>query len=466
MTARPPQSARPQARCLAAALLFSIPFSLPLAASEPSSKGLGRKFHAGRRTALLNQLEGGVLVLRGLPPPRDYRPFHQDKTFWYLTGVVGPNATLVVDIKSGHEILFLPPKDHRTESWDGELWDAEDEWVTAATGIEDVRSDRDLAQVLQEMLEPGDRAWTSLHPHVALSGCFDRAIPHDKKIASDPLDGRSSREQALAQVLERDFGAQVHDVAPLLAEMRRVKTPEEVDALRRAARAGVSGMIEAIRSTRPGLGEWDLESLMGFVHRRAGATGPAYHAIVGSGPNSLVLHYSASSRRMAAGEVLLIDYGPEVDHYATDITRTWPVDGRFNERQAQLYDAVLAAQAAGIEAAAPGRKIRDVDRACADVLRKRGLADLIRHSSCHYIGMEVHDVGATSAELVPGVAFTIEPGVYEPETGIGIRIEDVVVITADGCEVLTAGVPRDRGRIEALVAETGVLDWMDLQSQR
>jgi Xaa-Pro aminopeptidase len=144
-----------------------------------------------------------------------------------------------------------------------------------------------------------------------------------------------------------------------------------------------------------------------------------------------------------------------------DITRTWPVSGKFGARQAEIYDAVLAAQQAGIAAAKPGAKLSDVERACADVLKERGFASLIRHASCHYIGLEVHDVGRSNKVLEPGVAFTIEPGLYEEASGIGVRIEDVVVITADGCENLTAGAPRERAEIEALVAEEGVLDWLD-----
>jgi Xaa-Pro aminopeptidase len=435
-------------------------------AERPTRAGLGLAFHAGRRAALIEKLDGGVLVLRGLPATRDYQAFHQDKTFWYLTGVESHDAALVIDIDAGREILFLPTSDPFQESWDGEMWDAGDKWVRELTGIEDVRASRDLPKVLGQLLERGETAWISLHPQVALAGCFDRAAPHDRGVTRDPLDGRPSREVALKQRLEELYGAKVRDVAPILSEMRRVKTAEEIAAMRRAAHAGALGMIEAMRSTRPGLGEWELEGLMSFVHLRQGAAGPAYHGIVGSGPNSLVLHYSATSRRLEAGESLLIDYGPAVDHYTTDITRTWPTDGRYSERMAELYDAVLAAQAAGIAAASPGRRIRDVERACSEVLRKRGLAGLVRHGSCHYIGMEVHDVGEREAELVPGVAFTIEPGVYEPQTGIGIRIEDVVVITAEGCEVITSEVPRERAAIEALIAEEGVLDWLDSERGR
>ena len=185
--------------------------------------------------------------------------------------------------------------------------------------------------------------------------------------------------------------------------------------------------------------------------------------IVGSGPNSCVLHYSASNRRMRSGEVVLIDYGPEVDHYTTDITRTWPVDGTFTEQQAEMYDAVLAAQLAGIDAARPGASLGSVTNACRRVLAEAGLSHLMPHGACHWVGMEVHDpYQPDNARFLPGMVFTIEPGVYDPETGIGIRIEDVIVITEDGCEVLTEGVPKARQEVEALVRSTGILDREDL----
>ncbi|MCB9914202.1 MAG: aminopeptidase P family protein [Planctomycetes bacterium] len=423
--------------------------------------GLGKAFHAGRRAALRAAFEEGVFVFRGLPETRDYAPFHQDKTFWYLTGVESPDAALVMDKASGREVLFLPEVSKMTEMWNGEQWDAADAWVRALTGFDDVRPTSELLDVLRELTAGGATLYTSFQPHVDLAGCFDRAGPFDRRQESDPLDGRTSREKALVERLEAELGVKVRDCAPALGELRRVKTPEELEAMRRAARAGVEAMREAMRSTRPDLGEWELEAVMSFVHRREGATGPAYHAIVGGGANSLVLHYSASNRRVRAGEVVLIDYAPEFDHYTVDITRTWPVGGRFSERQAEIYDAVLAAQKAGIAAARPGAKIADVERACADVLKERGFGKLIRHASCHHIGMEVHDVGRSNKVLEPGVAFTIEPGLYEEESGIGVRIEDVVVITDDGCENLTAGAPRERAEIEALIAETGVLDWQD-----
>jgi Xaa-Pro aminopeptidase len=420
--------------------------------------GLGREFHAGRRQALREKLKSGVVVVRGLPETRDYVRFHQDKVFWWLTGVNSPDAALVMDCDSGAEMLFLPKPNVMGETWEGEKWDSADGWVADLVGFKDVRPIGKLEESLAALLPKARVAWISRHPNLALSGGYDRARPYDSRQARDPFDGRKNRETALAEALESKFGCKAQDCSPQMAELRLIKQPEELAAIRRASRAGALAMAEAIRSTRAGLGEWEIEALMSFVQIREGATGPAYHGIVGSGPNSLTLHYSSSSRAMNDGEVLLVDYAPEVDHFVSDVTRTWPVNGKFSARQAELYDAVLAAQQAGIDVVKPGKTIADVQKACDDVLVERGFGDLRRHGVSHWVGMEVHDVGGLDRPLEPGMVFTIEPGLYEPATNIGVRIEDVVVVTAKGCEVVTADVPRERAAIERLWAERGWLD--------
>lgn len=420
--------------------------------------GLGKAFHAGRRAELMRRVGDDLLVFRGLSGVRENLAFRQDKNFWYLTGVESEGAALVLDGKSQQAILFLPEQDLAKEGWNGEVWDASDAWVRTLTGIEDVRASDQLVSVLQKLLDGRKKLGTNLGPSIGLSGSYDAAGPFEQDQAHDPLDGRGSREQALAKKLEEKLGVTVFDVNPTLVEMRLVKTPEEVAAMRRAARAGALAHIEAMRSTRPGIGEWELDAVMSFVQTREGAFGKAYEAIVGSGGNACVLHYTANDRRMQAGEIVLIDYGPEVDHYTTDITRSWPTDGKFSARAAELYDAVLAAQKAGIAACKPGATIRDVSKACSEVIKQRGLSALVRHGPCHYIGLEVHDPGDTRKPFVPGVAFTVEPGLYDREAGIGIRIEDVVVITAEGCEVLSALAPKERAEVEATVQAEGILD--------
>lgn len=425
--------------------------------------GLGRDFHAGRRAALREALGEGVLVVRGQPAPRENVTFRQDKNFWWLTGVESPDVALAMDLDSGREVLFVAKPSAWRERWEGEIWDADDAWIPELTGFEEVRPVGELLDVLDELLEDDDRPlWTSQASSILLSGSYDAAGPYDRAREKDPLDGRTWRAKALARHLEERYGREVEDAYPDIARLRAVKTAEEADAVRRASVAAALAMNEAMRSCRPDLGEWELDALLTWIQARHGADGPAYAAIVGSGPNSLVLHYNFSARRMRAGEVVLIDFAPEVDHYVSDVTRTFPVDGTFTEEQARIYDAVLAAQRAGIDATRPGARLSEVEEACRDALKERGLVHLMRHGSCHSVGMAVHDPGFSRRQVLePGMTFTIEPGLYDPETDIGVRIEDVVLVTEDGCEVLSDDTPKERDEIEALMAEEGVLDRLD-----
>jgi Xaa-Pro aminopeptidase len=439
------------------------PNNLTRAANGAPVCGLGEPFHAGRRRALREELGSGVFIMRGQPDTREYLAFRQDKNFWWLTGVESANVALVMDMDAKREVLFVAKPSAWKERWEGEIWDADDEWVPGLTGFEEVRPIGDLLDVVEEMMGRRKRKlWTSMGASILLAGASDRAMPFEKAQAADPLDGRVSREQALASHLEERFKTKVKDAYPAIIALRATKTPAEIEAMTRAARSAAEAMKEAMRSCRPGLGEWEMSSLLSWIQAREGADGPAYAAIVGSGPNSLVLHYNFSGRRMLDGEVVLIDFAPEVDHYTSDVTRTFPVSGRFSEDQARIYDVVLAAQAAGIAVVKPGATIGDVEIACRDVLQEAGMSKFIRHGSCHSVGMEVHDPGLSHrTKLKPGMVFTVEPGLYDPETNIGVRIEDVVVVTEDGCDVISSAVPRERAAIEALMAEVGVLDWMD-----
>ena len=463
--------------------------------------GLGKEFHAGRRALLREKLEEGIFVLRGLPSARGNLRFTQDKMFWYLTGIESPDAALVIDIKSGREILFLPPPSRMFETWNGERWDTGDEWIADLSGFEEVLAQKDLEATLAELISglsgiviappeenaeakpngappqegveanpyaligKGVTVWTSLQPFVQITSAYDSATSFVVARKKDAWDGRVSREQAFKGHLEETFGVEVKDAARTLNAMRWVKEPVEVEAVRRACESGSKALIEAMRAAAPGVGEWEIASLMSFVQVREGASGPAYTAIVGSGKNSCALHYLHASRVMEEGDALLIDYGPEVDHYVTDITRTWPVGTKFEGRMKELYEAVLAAQKAAIEAVKPGITLRDVNQAAVNVLRERGVAGLLNHGVCHSVGMEVHDPGPRGAVLEPGVVFTVEPGAYDWKLGIGIRIEDVVVCTEDGVRVLSDGVPKEIDEIEALMAEAGVLELMDRRGE-
>src|SRR5260221_7723769 len=203
----------------------------PRAQDRSHECGLGATFHAGRRAALLGKLEEGIVLVRGLPPPREYVPFRQDKVFWYLTGVESPDAALVMDVKTKKQTLFLPKANPNGELWNGERWDTGDPWVKAATGFEDIRPVDELVAVLKELTAKEKVVWISMEPHVALSASSDQAAGYDSDVEKDPLDGRTSREKALKASLEKQFGVEVRDLQKTMGEMRRVKTAEEIDAL-------------------------------------------------------------------------------------------------------------------------------------------------------------------------------------------------------------------------------------------
>lgn len=420
--------------------------------------GLGKEFHAGRRAAMLDEIGDSVFVIRGLPEPRDYLRFYQEKNFWYFTGVASPGAALVLDGRTRTEILFLPEPNAFKEQWDGEVWDTSDEWLPELTGFSDIRSIATLEAALIELLAEKPTVLVLKSPWIGLAGGTDMALPHQRSLEEDPFDGRISREAAFAERLSEKFGVTVRDANRLVAGLRIIKQPEEIAAMKRAAEVGSLAIAEGIRSTSAGRGEWEIEAAMTFVHESHGAAGPAYTAICGSGPNNNVLHYFHANRRMNDGELLLVDYGPDVDFYTTDITRTWPVSGKFSDRQREIYNIVLEAQQAGIAAAKPGNTMGDVGRAIQDVFEKHGVLGMVRHVPTHYIGLEVHDV-TLRGEFKPGMALAIEPGLYSEEEGFGIRIEDVVVITESGNEVISrTGLPVELEAIEALVSEPGMLD--------
>jgi Xaa-Pro aminopeptidase len=243
------------------------------------------------------------------------------------------------------------------------------------------------------------------------------------------------------------------DITPLIDEMRVIKSTEEIEILRRNGKISAEGVKQAILATRPGVFEYQIEAAAMHVILRNGAKGAAYPPIVGSGPNSCIWHYDKNEREAQAGELVLMDFGADLDYLCMDITRTWPVSGRFTPEQREVYQIVLAVQKACIEAYKPGVTAADVRKHVAEVMEKKGIDPRgLRGGIGHYVGMCVHDVGPRGVPLEAGMVFAIEPALYYPEKNFGIRIEDTVLITEDGCEVLTKGVPKELEEIEKLMS--------------
>ncbi|SFD43223.1 Xaa-Pro aminopeptidase [Thiohalospira halophila DSM 15071] len=415
--------------------------------------------------------EDGIAILPTAPERQRNRdvdyPYRPDSDFHYLTGFPEPEAVMVLapGRPHGEYLLFCRERDPDKETWEGRR--AGQEGAVARYGADDSFPIGDLDDILPGLLENRARVYCTM----GLDAEFDTK-----------LIGwiNCLRERSRAGIhTPGEFVALDH----ILHEMRLYKGPEEVAHMRTAARISAEAHRRAMQACRPGMMEYALEAEYQYVFRREGCSAPAYPPIVGGGANGCILHYTENEAELQDGDLVLVDAGGEYAGYAADITRTFPVNGRFSALQREVYDIVLAAQHAAIDAVRPGNHWDHPHQAALRVL-VQGLVDLgalagevdhlietgafkpfFMHRTGHWLGRDVHDVGDYKIgeewrELEPGMALTVEPGLYfapggqAPERlqGIGIRIEDDVVVTADGCEVLTDHVPSDPDAIEELMA--------------
>jgi len=380
---------------------------------------------AARRQRLLDSLPPGsvVIVTAAKAPREDYDPYRQSPSFLYLTGLErGPGRLLMSKDGTGikRTALYLAPLDIRRELWEGPR-----------------------PSVKRE------RARGSRYDELAELPAFEAALAQALTGAQHLyLSGFESSE---SKVLRPDNLA-VKSLGPELAELRLVKEPGELALLQRAIDITCAAQIEAMRSIRPGQFEFEVQATIEYVFRRYGAEQNAFQSICGCGPNSCVLHYNANRRRMQPGELIVVDVGARLGGYCADVTRTFPVSGRFTPRQREIYNIVLEAQRAGFAAVKPGATLGDVHQAASAVIAKAGYRRYFPHGTSHWLGLETHDVldARRDTKLRPGMVLTVEPGIYIPEEELGVRIEDDVVVTADGYRILSDGVPRSAEEVEAL----------------
>jgi Xaa-Pro aminopeptidase len=429
--------------------------------------------HRSRRRRLMDAMGPGAIAVipsaRVQPRNRDVNfPFRQDSDFQYLTGFPEPDsvAVLVPDRDSGEFILFCRPRDPLMETWNGRR--AGQDGAREQFGADQAHSVADIDEVLPGLLENRDRVYYAV-------GCnrdFDARM-------MDWLEQVRGRARA-GVTAPREFVSVDH----LLHEMRLIKSAAELEIMRRAGRIAAEAHRRAMQTTRPGMFEYQVESEILHVFGRHGC-GTAYPSIVGGGANGCILHYTENESELRDGDLLLIDAGAELDCYASDITRTFPVNGRFSGEQKALYEVVLAAQQACIGEVRPGNgwnashdtSVRMLTQGLVDLGLLDGDVDALieddkykafyMHRAGHWLGMDVHDVGEYKVEgdwrpLAPGMVLTVEPGLYIAEGAdgvdprwwnIGVRIEDDVVVTEDGHEVITADVPKTIAEIEGLMAD-------------
>lgn len=436
-----------------------------------------REEFINRRDALMNKADADMIILFGKPAPETGTPFRQDNDFYYFTGIEEPGSVLIMLPASGESVLFQPVLAEREIYVSGSniLCSGED---PAEKGFDAVVPVGHLDEYI--VRNCGRRSGSDVYirimpPDVVNGGRMEMDLHYARSARSHYNDQLTLNTYRVNKLKERYPYINFHDISPLVDELRVIKTDWEKEILRKNGKVSAEGVKAAIMVTEPGVYEYEVEAAAMNVVSSHGALGAAYPPIVASGPNSCTLHYDRSSRKAEDGDVLLIDFGACMDYLTMDISRTWPVNGKFSPEQKKVYRLLLAIQKACIESYKPGVKEKDVIAYVEKKLGKMdldlsGLENYISHSMKppvengelkveniisgfgHFVGMAVHDVGVYGDEgLRPGMVFAIEPGLYNPETGIGVRIEDTVLITDDGCEVLTRAVPKEIDEIEELM---------------
>jgi Xaa-Pro aminopeptidase len=410
-----------------------------------------------RRAALMEQVKDGAIILFGDASVPSGTHFRQDNDFFYFTGVEDLGAVLVmIPSPRGGATLFLPQRSAREIQYDGPGL-LEDAAAKAKAGFADVKAVGDLDEFLARLTGSGaGKLYLRLSPRDKLDGARSETALWDGRRARSHYNDQLSVDQYRIEKLRQRY-PQLNflDIAPAIDALRAIKTPEEIVILRRNGALSAEAVKQAMLATRPGVFEYEIEAAAMGVVLKGGAKGAAYAPIVGSGPNSCVFHYEKNSRRAGEGEVVLMDFGADLDHLAMDITRTWPASGRFTDEQREVYRIVLEVEKACIEAYKPGATPKDVRDHVAAVMKAKGLDPRGQLGGFgHGVGLAVHDV-PLGGVLKEGMVFAIEPALYYPEKSFGIRIEDTVLITATGCEVLTAGVPKEIDEIEKLLAGRG-----------
>jgi Xaa-Pro aminopeptidase len=442
--------------------LFALPALLafifsPVAAQQRRERE-PNSVYASRRAKLASNIDGPIVLLgySGREEESETYIFAQEENFYYLTGHNEEEAALVLlptgahkaknDDWSEREIFFLPPKDARKEKWNGVRMSPTDPGIELRTGFSTVKPFPELRATVEKL--------------AAIYPTFYTILPYQKELGGYPHEKETVDwlKQAAPQVT-------VKDIRPNLTELRLIKSPTELAILRQAIDLSLDAQFAAMKMMHPGLFEYQIAAKMVEIHAMGGSEAEAYAPIVGAGPNSTVLHYDKLSRKIQDGDIVVMDVAAQYSGYAADITRTIPANGKYTPRQLEIYNIVLGAQAAAIQALKPGMDMcrsgkKSVYKIAYDYINSHGkdehgkpLGQYFIHGLGHSIGLNVHDPGDLCQPFAPGMVVTVEPGIYIPEESIGVRIEDDILITDTGSEVLSQRLPRSPDEIEKIMAD-------------
>ena len=410
---------------------------------------------AERRAKLVAAVNAPI-VMFGYTGHEEANPsyvFMQEENFYYLTGHNEEGAALLLVPESAEqkgwtgprEILYLPPRNLDEERWNGPRMGPDDPGIQEKTGFARVETFAKLRDALAALAKNYPEIYTEL------PGPHDEGYPHATNWSQWVKD---AAPQALLK-----------DISPAEGTLRAIKSPGELAMIQKAVDPSIDAQLEAMKMMRPGLYEYQVAARMVEIHAYAGCETEAYAPIVGTGFNSTVLHYNKLDRKIEDGDIVLMDVAGQYSGYASDITRTIPANGKFTPRQREIYEIVLGAQNAAMEALKPGMTLggqgpTSLQKIAMDYIDSHGkdkegrsLGRYYIHSLSHHVGLNVHDPNGPSRPLEPGMVITIEPGIYIPEENLGVRIEDDVLITPTGYKQLTARLPRSVDEIEKIMAD-------------
>jgi Xaa-Pro aminopeptidase len=432
---------------------------------------------AARRTRVMAAIGDAVAVLQGTTERPGEQPFRQSNQFFYLTGVVEPRAIATIDGRTKQTTVYLLPFDERREirMFGPGLHPGEE--AAKATGVDAVRARSEFADAVAAFARDGRTIYTPFRPEVLGEASSTDPAALWRATKQDPWDGRASREEAfIAKLRAAAPQSAIKDLDPILDALRVTKSPREIDVIREATRITGLAIMEAMRDARPGLHEYELQADAEFIFKKFGAYGPSYFALIATGRNTFYSHYNKDTATIASGDLVQFDYAPDYKYYQSDVTRVFPATGAFTPRQRELYtiylklyqalmtsirvhasprdivkDAVVKMDAVMSSFSFTDPAIKAAATAFVDRYRKSNPTSL-----GHSVGMEVHDVGRPPATLEPGQVFTIEPALQLSDEHIGVRLEDMILITPSGYENLSAFVPIEIEAIEKTMKEPGL----------
>jgi Xaa-Pro aminopeptidase len=436
---------------------------------------------AERRAKVFEKIgKNAIALVQGASGAGDFNVFRQSNEFYYLTGLETPHAYLLLDGRNQKTTVYLPHRDAARESNEGKILSAEDaDLIVELTGINQVRGSEFLSADLVGtglIRPPAPLLYMPFSPAETGTDSRDELLMGQARVSSDPWDGRSSREAHLQQLLKSRMPQfEIRDLTPILDLMRTIKSKAEIEIIRKATQIAGLAIIEAMRSTEAGVYEYQLDAAAKYIFYLNGARGDAYASIIGGGTNAYLGHYFRKTDRLKDGDLVLMDYAPDYRYYTSDVTRMWAVNGKYNQEQRELCSFILAYRDALFKYIRPGVTSDFIlDSAAKDMENylvgktfvkpahlnavKAGLK--FRGHFQHPVGMAVHDVGIVrGVPLQPGMVFTIDPMIWIPEEKLYVRMEDVIVVTADGAENLSAFVPSKLEDIERTMTEKGLVQF-------